>query len=117
MNLRDFAAGQSCVRCGAQDGTVVLAHYTGVRRHSYGGGFGIKVHDGVGAHLCMTCHKIMDTETKEKSRRWDVSEEMLHLCALTWIRVCDALGLGRRQAKSRTGSSPATRKSSASRSG
>ena len=47
MNLRELARGQSCIRCGADDGTVVLAHYTGVRREAFGGGFGKKVHDAV----------------------------------------------------------------------
>lgn len=93
MNLRQLANGESCVRCGAQDGTVVLAHYFGVRRHSYGGGMGHKGHDAVGAYLCSRCHTEMDTASRDKARKWEHSEEMLHLCALTWIRVIDAMEL------------------------
>lgn len=89
MNLRDLAEGQSCVRCGADgsDGSVVLCHYTGVRRGSFGGGMGIKVRDIVGAHLCPRCHREMDTQSRDKEKRWEHSEEFLYLCALTWIRL------------------------------
>jgi len=91
VNLRDFARDQSCVACGARDGTVVLAHYFGPRRHSYGGGIGHKGHDAVGAHLCARCHADMDTNMRNKAKRLEASEIFLHYCALTWIRVCDAL--------------------------
>lgn len=90
-DLRQLARDESCVRCGAQDGTVVLAHYTGMRRLSYGGGFGIKVSDAVGAYLCASCHRHMDTESRSKSRAVEHSEEFLHLCALTWIRLADKI--------------------------
>jgi formate-dependent nitrite reductase cytochrome c552 subunit len=85
--LREAARGQSCVRCARQDETVVLAHYTGARRHAYDGGFGIKVHDLIGAHLCADCHKTMDTIGRSKQGKWEHSEEFLHLCALTIIRL------------------------------
>ena len=85
--LRAAARDQSCVRCGKQDGTVVLAHYFGPRRHEYGGGMGIKGHDLLAAHLCQRCHLEMDTLSKNKARRWEHSEEFLHLCALTIIRL------------------------------
>lgn len=84
--LRDSAKDQSCVACGKKDGTVVLAHYFGPRRHSYGGGLGIKGHDAVAAHLCAACHADMDTTSRDKSQKWAHSEQFLHYCALTWIR-------------------------------
>lgn len=86
MNLRELARGQTCIRCGADDGTVVLAHYFGPRRHAYGGGMGHKGHDAVAAELCMTCHKWFDTGCRIRERRWEASEEFLHCVALTWIR-------------------------------
>lgn len=86
-SLRELARDQSCVRCGAHDGTVVLAHYTGARRCSYGGGFGIKVDDVAGAHLCAACHRYMDTESRDKAEKWLHSEEFLHLCMLTILRL------------------------------
>lgn len=89
QKLRDSANGETCVRCGACDGTVVLAHYFGARRHSYGGGMGIKGHDAVAAFLCQACHLCMDTLAKDKAQRWLHSEEFLHYCALTWIRWFD----------------------------
>lgn len=90
MNLRKLAKDQPCVACGTQDGSVVLAHYFGPRRHEYGGGMGIKGSDIVGAHLCAACHKDMDTNSKDKATRWEHSERFLHYCALTWIRLVES---------------------------
>ena len=89
QKLRDAARDQSCVRCGANDGTIVLAHYTGPRRHSFGGGMSHKGHDAIGAHLCMTCHQYFDTAGKDKESRWELSEEFLFLCAVTVMRLFD----------------------------
>ncbi len=89
MNLRKAAKDKPCVRCGAEDGTVVLAHYFGPRRHNYGGGMSRKGDDVVGAWLCGECHTWMDTLSKDKERRWEHSEEFLHYCALTWIRLIE----------------------------
>ena len=86
--LREAAQDQPCVRCGSHDG-VVLCHYTGVRRLHYGGGFGIKVNDVVGAHLCGKCHKEMDTDSRCKALRWEHSEEFQHYILLTIIRLLD----------------------------
>jgi len=88
--LREAAEGQSCVRCGVANGTVVLCHYFGARRQAYGGGLGRKGHDLIAAHLCHDCHKFLDTEAKElggKESRWLHSEEFLNYCALTIIRL------------------------------
>jgi hypothetical protein len=87
--LRQAARDQSCVRCGKQDGTVVCCHYTGVRRGSYGGGLGIKVHDLIGAHLCGECHRFMDTTGRKKDDKWLHSEEFQHLVLLTILRLHD----------------------------
>lgn len=84
--LRDSAKGQSCVACGANDGTVVLAHYFGPRRHAYGGGMSHKGHDAVGALLCARDHELMDRLARDKNAKWEHSELFLHYCALTWIR-------------------------------
>lgn len=88
-NLRAMANGQACVACGVRDGTVVLAHYFGPRRHMYGGGMSIKGHDAVGAWLCQTDHTRMDTLSRDKNKRWEISEEMLHYVALTWIQMIE----------------------------
>ena len=85
--LREAARDQSCVRCGAEDGTVVLAHYFGPRRHDYGGGMSRKGSDLIGAHLCANCHTYMDSKSRDKDNRWELSEEFLHLCALTILRL------------------------------
>jgi hypothetical protein len=87
--LRNAARGESCVRCGAQDETVVGAHYTGYRRLSYGGGLGRKVHDLLIAHLCENCHHWMDTESREKHHGYEHSEEFQHLILLTLLRLLD----------------------------
>lgn len=86
--LRNAAKGQSCVRCGSREG-VVGCHYTGARRLAYGGGFGIKVHDFLIAHLCAQCHREIDQLSRNKAHRYDHSEEFLHLIALTLIRLFD----------------------------
>ena len=87
--LLDAARHSPCVRCGADDGTIVAAHYTGYRRLSYGGGFGIKVADCVHAALCADCHRTMDQTGRDKSKQAEHSEEFLHLCALTLIRLAE----------------------------
>lgn len=87
QQLRDAAKGESCVRCGMADETVVLAHYFGPRRGCYGGGMSHKGHDAIGAHLCAVCHTHMDTQSKDKEKRWDLSEEFLHYCAMTLLRL------------------------------
>lgn len=84
--LRNAADGQSCVRCGRTEG-VVGCHYTGARRLAYGGGFGIKVHDFLIAHLCGNCHWEMDQLCRNKNAKYEHSEEFLHLVALTLIRL------------------------------
>jgi len=87
--LRNLARDQSCVRCGKRDETVVLAHYTGPRRLAYGGGYGIKVADLAGAHLCGHCHRDMDTLSRDKDMKWEHSEEFLHLVLLTILRLAE----------------------------
>jgi hypothetical protein len=62
---------------------VVPAHYTGPRRGSYGGGYGIKVHDFCVADLCAECHRYMDTLSRDKEGRWGLSEEFQHYVLLT----------------------------------
>lgn len=85
--IRDAARGQSCIRCGAGSETVVCAHYSGPRRSAYGGGLGEKVHDLISCHLCGQCHSWIDTLGKDKDDKWILSEELLHLVALTIIRL------------------------------
>ena len=55
-----LAEGQSCVRCGVQDGTVVAAHYSGLHAHQLGKGGSIKGHDCCVADLCGNCHSHFD---------------------------------------------------------
>jgi hypothetical protein len=88
-DLRKFARDQSCVRCGINDGTTVLAHYCGIRQHAYGKGMGVKGNDAVGAHLCRRCHEHFDHYAFTDVGDWRTthSEDFLHCCALTWIRI------------------------------
>ena len=82
------ANGVTCIKCGSCMGTVRACHYNGVRQHSYGKGWGIKLHDLMTAEFCDKC----DAEFSEGScsdrweSRWDRSEEFLHYIALTNIR-------------------------------
>lgn len=61
------ADGQSCVCCGAQDKTVVLAHLPmmGVSQ----GGFS-KCDDFWGADLCRRCHDLADSEHYRQDVYW-----------------------------------------------
>lgn len=53
------AKGRSCIACGADDGTIVAAHYCGIKQQSLGKGMGIKPHD-LCADLCASCHRCFD---------------------------------------------------------
>ena len=85
--IRASADGESCTRCEANDGTIILAHYTGFRQHSYGKGMGYKGSDVVAAYLCSKCHFRLDNPTARKSV--EASEEFLHCCALTFMRLVE----------------------------
>lgn len=85
------AQGQSCVNCGRKDGTVVAAHYTGLRAALLGKGMGRKPHDLMTAHLCAACHKQADSYewsmyADKEMRDIDNSEAFLYLIAKTIIR-------------------------------
>lgn len=82
------AEGQCCVNCGAQDDTVVAAHYQGFRALSVGKGKSQKPDDYMVADLCARCHlkfdsyETSDLETKTL-RQIDHSEQFLFLVAMT----------------------------------
>lgn len=76
--------GRSCVRCHIDDGTIVRAHYTGFRQHTFGKGTSQKCDDHASADLCIECHTYFDQETQHKSI--EKSEEFLTLILLTLKR-------------------------------
>lgn len=89
----DGAKGQSCVHCHKKDGTIVAAHYAGLRQHAFGKGRGIKCHDLLVADLCSTCHELFDSgragpmhHSDDLLRRIDNSETFLYCVALTMVR-------------------------------
>jgi hypothetical protein len=97
MRSRKYLAGakdQSCVNCGANDGTVVAAHYQGLRSNLLGKGRGIKPHDLCVADLCRTCHESFDTSTAPVdvgmmspfAQKIDRSEQFLFLIVKTLLR-------------------------------
>jgi hypothetical protein len=55
--LTQSAKHESCVSCGADDGTIVWAHSN---EQKHGKGMGIKAHDLFGAYLCVRCHEKLD---------------------------------------------------------
>ncbi len=66
--LKDIARHQPCVMCGADDGTIVLAH---ANLLEFGKGKGIKASDIMGGWLCWNCHSEYDQGnkmTKEEKR-------------------------------------------------
>lgn len=68
--LLKLAKDQSCVNCGADDGTVVWAHSNMLE---HGKGRGLKAHDAMGMFLCHTCHSQLDqgtSMTREEKREF-----------------------------------------------
>ena len=86
--MLDGAKGQSCVNCGAADGTVVAAHYTGMRSHRFGKGTGHKPHDLCVADLRQNCHYKFDVAFDGSSfeKKIDLSEQFLFLIIQTLLR-------------------------------
>lgn len=68
-----------CMMCGKpNDGTIVAAHYQGLRQHSFGKGTGIKPSDSAVAFICSNCHDIADGRVKGYSGdKTERSEEFL----------------------------------------
>ena len=62
--LTQSAKHESCVSCGADDGTIVWAHSNMLR---HGKGTGIKAHDLFGAYLCHECHRTYDQYSMPKN--------------------------------------------------
>lgn len=89
--LLSLAKGRSCSNpeCGKQDGTIVRAHYTGIRQHLFGKAKGLKGHDWISADLCSTCHTMFDQPRVRKSV--ELSELFLTCIILTIERDRDFL--------------------------
>lgn len=72
--LRRSADGESCVNCGAQDGTVVWGHSN---QQVFGKGMGLKCSDAAGFYICGRCHTAHDqgralskSERRENEFEW-----------------------------------------------
>lgn len=97
-SLRKSARGQECMNCGRLTDTVILAHYSGLRQHSFGKGRGIKGDDYMAAGQCLECHSngpfsegyvVPGFEDKPRDvRRVAKSEEQLYQI-LQWHRSRD----------------------------
>lgn len=64
--LTQSAKHESCVSCGADNGTIVWAHSNSQR---HGKGMGIKAHDLFGAYLCHNCHYAYDALSDDQFMR------------------------------------------------
>lgn len=87
MNIRvpkltRLADGESCVMCGAQDGTIVWAHSNLL---DHGKGTSIKAHDPMGAFLCRECH--FQYDQGGKMSRAELREFILTAIARTHLRL------------------------------
>lgn len=78
------AEGQSCIKCGREDRTVVAAHYSGLGAHRLGRGGGVKCHDNVAADLCGECHASMDSYADGND--YERAVDFLILCHQTMTR-------------------------------
>ena len=94
--MRKAADGQSCVRCGANDGTTVFAHYSGGYSLRLGNGMGTKSDDLLGADLCHQCHTRFDsyaggnTPERDSEFMFCIFQTLLRRREQGIIRVCDA---------------------------
>lgn len=75
--ILDAARDMTCKACGADDGTVVMAHSN---RYFHGKGRGIKAHDCFVAALCMRCHDAIDGRTRglsvaERQELWAAAHD------------------------------------------
>ena len=85
------AKGQGCINCGANNGTIVAAHYTGLRSSIFGKGTGCKPHDVCVADLCRKCHETFDKNMAGHgpTKYWkkiDASEQFMYCVVQTFIR-------------------------------
>ena len=85
------AKDQACVNCGVRDGTIVAAHYTGLRASQLGKGTGHKPHDLAIADLCHKCHYAFDVAGGGSTfeAKIDKSEQFLFNIIKTLIRRID----------------------------
>jgi hypothetical protein len=86
--LRRSAREQACVRCGAEDGTVVLAHSN---ESSHGKGMSIKAHDLLALYLCSECHRWFD---QGKASREEKRAMFRECYPITMTRVAELLASG-----------------------
>jgi hypothetical protein len=81
--LTQSAKHESCVSCGADDGTIVWAHSNS---QMHGKGMGIKAHDLFGAYLCHKCHYDYDNTPWFREER---SEWFMKMWERSMIRACN----------------------------
>jgi hypothetical protein len=67
QKLRDSARDETCVNCGATDGTVVLAH---LPMMGIADGGSSKCDDFWAAFLCGICHSLADGSEKRRDVFW-----------------------------------------------
>lgn len=85
--ITQSARGQSCIRCGVDNGTVRACHLTGPRQHAYGKGRGVKCHDLASAEFCDQCDIVFSEGQMDGfDSKWDKSEQWHHYIMLTNIR-------------------------------
>jgi hypothetical protein len=77
--LTQSAKHESCVSCGADDGTIVWAHSNSQK---HGKGMGIKAHDLFGCYLCHECHRVFDSNQLSQGWFYEMWERSM-------IRACN----------------------------
>lgn len=84
--LTQSAKHESCVSCGADDGTIVWAHSN---QQTHGKGMGIKAHDLFGAYLCQRCHDAYDGRSDGAIDWINKQEWFLRQWERSMIRACN----------------------------
>jgi Protein of unknown function (DUF1364). len=86
--LTQSARDESCVGCGADDGTIVWAHSNEME---HGKGKSIKAHDLLGNFLCFRCHAWYDSGPATR----DQKRAFFRRCyPQTMVRVAEKLESG-----------------------
>jgi hypothetical protein len=93
--LRQSARHETCVACGADDGTIVWAH-SNEQRH--GKGQSCKAHDLLGLYLCFRCHLWYDSGPAPRAEKQAFFREHY---PITMERVAAKLAAGELTLKGR----------------
>lgn len=86
-----LCVGRPCIRCGADDGTIVPAHANQIR---LGKGMGTKAYPWTVIPLCMTCHTWLDNGQADRVQKYETYAHCWnwHMAALLQAELIAPVG-------------------------